>query len=78
MDADPLFHRIFRWWHSNPQYDVGHLERVDAIEAALPAGLTVTGSAYRGVGIPDCVRQGRDAARHRRDGSTAPKRSRIL
>ena len=63
VDADPLFHRIFRWWHSNPQYDVGHLERVDAIEAALPAGLTVTGSAYRGVGIPDCVRQGRDAAR---------------
>ncbi len=63
IDAEPLFHRIYRWWRSNPQYDVGHLERVAAIEAALPAGVVVTGSAYRGVGIPDCVKQGRDAAR---------------
>ncbi|MEZ4767138.1 MAG: protoporphyrinogen oxidase [Caldilineales bacterium] len=63
LDADPLFYRIFRWRRSNPQYDVGHLERVAAIEAALPRGLLVTGSAYRGVGIPDCVKQGREAAR---------------
>lgn len=63
VDAEPLFHRIYRWWHSNPQYDVGHLERVAAIETALPAGVLVTGSAFRGVGIPDCVKQGRDAAR---------------
>ena len=66
VDAEPLFHRIYRWWHSNPQYDVGHLECVAAIETALPAGVLVTGSAFRGVGIPDCVKQGRDAARAKR------------
>ena len=38
IEAAPLFHRIYRWQRSNPQYDVGHLERVAAIEAALPAG----------------------------------------
>lgn len=62
IDAEPLFHRIYRWPRSNPQYDVGHLERVAAIEAALPAGLFVTGSPYRGVGIPDCVKQAQDVA----------------
>ena len=62
IDAQPLLHRIYRWPRSNPQYDVGHLERVAAIEAALPAGLFVTGSPYRGVGIPDCVKQAQDAA----------------
>ncbi|MCA9915876.1 MAG: protoporphyrinogen oxidase [Anaerolineae bacterium] len=55
--AEPLFHRIYRWWNANPQYDLGHLELVDKIEAALPEGLYVTGSPYRGVGMPDCVHQ---------------------
>ncbi len=63
--AAPLFHELFRWPHANPQYDVGHLQRVDRIEQmaaeALP-GLFLTGSAYRGVGIPDCVAQGQRAA----------------
>jgi protoporphyrinogen/coproporphyrinogen III oxidase len=53
----PLFHRIYRWPRANPQYDVGHLERVAAIEEALPPGLFVTGSPFRGIGIPDCVHQ---------------------
>lgn len=62
ISAEPLFHRIFRWREGYPQYNVGHLERVAAAEAALPAGLFIAGSAYRGVGVPDCIRQGRDAA----------------
>ena len=62
VTATPVFHRIFRWDRSNPQYDVGHLDRIDAIEAALPKGVFVTGSAYRGVGVPDCVHQGQLAA----------------
>ena len=37
IKVEPLFHRIFRWHRSNPQYDVGHLDRVDAIEAASAA-----------------------------------------
>jgi oxygen-dependent protoporphyrinogen oxidase len=38
------------------------LERVAAAEAALPRDIFIAGSAYRGVGVPDCIRQGRDAA----------------
>ncbi len=62
IEAAPVFHRIFRWDRSNPQYDVGHLERVEAIEEALPAGIFVTGSPYRGVGVPDCVHQAQQTA----------------
>jgi protoporphyrinogen/coproporphyrinogen III oxidase len=62
ISAEPLFHRIYRWHRSNPQYDVGHLERVDAIEAALPPGIHVTGSPYRGIGVPDCVHQAQQTA----------------
>jgi oxygen-dependent protoporphyrinogen oxidase len=59
IDAAPMFHRIYRWPNANPQYDVGHLERVAQIEAGLPDGVYVTGGAYRGVGMPDCVYQSR-------------------
>ena len=62
IDAQPLFHRIYRWQNATPQYDVGHLERVAAIEAALPPGVQLTGSPYRGIGIPDCIHQGQQAA----------------
>jgi len=60
--AEPLWSRIYRWPCSNPQYDVGHLARIDVLEALCPSGLYLAGSAYRGVGIPDCVRQGREVA----------------
>lgn len=63
ISAAPQMHRIYRWWRSNPQYDVDHLARVDAIEALLPPGLYVTGSAYRGVGVPDCVEQAEQTAK---------------
>ena len=52
-----------------PQYEVGHLDRVRAIRDRLPGGIFVTGSAYAGVGIPDCVRDADETAeavlRHR-------------
>jgi oxygen-dependent protoporphyrinogen oxidase len=57
IEAKPLFHRIYHWWDANPQYDVGHLERVKRIESLLPPGVYVSGSAYRGVGLPDCIHQ---------------------
>jgi oxygen-dependent protoporphyrinogen oxidase len=62
IDAEPVLLRIYRWYEANPQYDAGHLERVSAIEADLPPGLYVTGSAYRGIGIPDCVHQAQQTA----------------
>lgn len=60
--ATPLWTRIARWWDSNPQYDLGHLERVAALDSLCPPALVLAGSAYRGVGIPDCIRQGYEAA----------------
>jgi oxygen-dependent protoporphyrinogen oxidase len=62
IQAAPLWSRIYRWPRSNPQYDVGHLAHIAALEALCPAGLYLAGSAYRGVGIPDCARQAKDAA----------------
>jgi oxygen-dependent protoporphyrinogen oxidase len=64
VGARPAVTCVYRWPHGNPQYDVGHLERMDEIEsmaAALP-GLYLTGSSYRGIGIPDCIEQGRKTA----------------
>jgi oxygen-dependent protoporphyrinogen oxidase len=64
ITAEPAFTRIQRWPSGSPQYDVGHLDRVRAIEAALPEGIVVTGSPYRGVGIPDVINQAWQAADH--------------
>jgi oxygen-dependent protoporphyrinogen oxidase len=64
VTAAPVLTRLHRWPASMPQYHVGHLARVETIErlvAALP-GLSLVGSAYRGVGIADCVRSGEAAA----------------
>jgi protoporphyrinogen/coproporphyrinogen III oxidase len=55
---------VTRWTEAFPQYGVGHLERVAAIEEAagrLPA-LALAGAAYRGVGIPACIASGQRAA----------------
>lgn len=58
LTARPVVQRIFRWPQGNPQYDVGHLERVTAMEqlAADVPGLYLTGSAFRGIGLPDCIK----------------------
>jgi oxygen-dependent protoporphyrinogen oxidase len=62
--ARPVMTWLYRWPQANPQYDVGHLERMDELEALLAnvPGLHLTGSAYRGVGIPDCIEQGKATA----------------
>ncbi len=62
--GEPRFERVFRWIDSNPQPVVGHLGRMDRIAAQLRGQprLHLAGSAY-GVGISDCIRQGRAAAR---------------
>jgi protoporphyrinogen/coproporphyrinogen III oxidase len=55
LPARPTASLVVRWPRSMPQYEVGHLERVRAIEASLPAGIFPTGNAYRGVGVADAV-----------------------
>jgi oxygen-dependent protoporphyrinogen oxidase len=64
--AEPSYVEINRWWKAMPQYMLGHLDRLAQLEAAVSRypGLVLTGAGYRGVGIPDCIR----------DGSTAGER----
>jgi len=65
LDVDPTLVRIHRWPQGMPQYVLGHPERLERIDAALAdhPGLALAGAAYRGVGIPDCIRSGEEAAR---------------
>jgi oxygen-dependent protoporphyrinogen oxidase len=62
LPTEPAAWRLIRWPRSMPQYEVGHLDRVAAIERALPTGTFLVGPAYRGPGIADCVRGGNEAA----------------
>jgi len=70
---DPEAARVYRWPKSNPQYEVGHARRLERIEQRLKPfpGLMLIGSSYRGVGIPDCIRSGREAARRLARGESA-------
>jgi oxygen-dependent protoporphyrinogen oxidase len=64
LEAEPFFHSIARWPDSMAQYTVGHEKRVQRIEAILQTlpGLHLAGNAYHGIGIPDCIRMGKEAA----------------
>ncbi len=60
----PLLARVTAWPNALPQYNVGHLDRITQIEAAVARipGLALAGASYKGVGIPDCIQSGWDAA----------------
>jgi oxygen-dependent protoporphyrinogen oxidase len=64
VDGTPDFIRIGRHPRAMPQYLVGHLSKVEAIERATAQipGLALAGNAFRGVGIPDCIHSGESAA----------------
>ncbi len=64
LRAQPDLARVFRWRKANPQYDLGHVDRVRAMQAQAAAhgGLFLAGSSFDGVGVPDCVRQAEQAA----------------
>ncbi len=61
LEALPLAHHVFRW-SDFPVLEVGHLERVAKAEALLPERVYLAGASYRSIGVPDCIRQGREAA----------------
>ena len=65
LRAQPLFTRVYRWRRAMAQYPVGHLERLQRIETLLQQlpGLALAGNGYRGIGVPDCIRTGDEAAR---------------
>ncbi len=62
--AKAVLVRVDRWLKAMPQYEVGHLQRVQSIEQSLSnfPNLVLAGSAFRGVGVPDCIKQGKEAA----------------
>ena len=62
-DAKPLFARVFRWEGGMPQYTLGHLDRVDELDArtAEIPGFALAGGGYRGVGVPNCLDSGEKA-----------------
>ena len=65
LTTEPMSFTITRWPRSMAQYNVGHSLRIEEIRAraaALP-GLHLAGNAYEGIGIPDCIRTGRAAAK---------------
>jgi oxygen-dependent protoporphyrinogen oxidase len=64
VEAEPLFTRVRRWPRGMPQYVLGHpalVERIERVVLEHP-GLALAGAAYRGVGVPDCIRSGELAA----------------
>lgn len=61
---DPFFMGLDRWTNAMPQYELGHCDRMDRVEDAVRGqSILFAGGSYRGTGIPDCIRQGREAAR---------------
>jgi len=62
-EAKPVWARVFRWTLGMPQYTMGHLDRIDELEARTAdiAGLGLAGGSYRGVGIPNCLESGEGA-----------------
>jgi oxygen-dependent protoporphyrinogen oxidase len=64
LSAEPLFARVYKWKGAMAQYGVGHLERLGRIDQrvqTLPQ-FALAGNGFRGIGVPDCVRSGTDAA----------------
>ncbi|MGI9085338.1 MAG: protoporphyrinogen oxidase [Aeromicrobium sp.] len=62
---DPAGWHVQRWGGALPQYEVGHLDRVDVIDRAVAAvrGLEVCGAAYRGIGVPAVIGSAQSAVR---------------
>ncbi len=56
--AAPTFRKLYRWPRGIPQYEVGHADKLSQLDTALARwpGLHLSGNAYRGVGVNDCIR----------------------
>lgn len=65
LNARPMFARVYRWRGAMAQYEPGHIDRVARIEKRVSeiSGLAIAGNAYHGIGVPDCIRSGTDAAK---------------
>lgn len=64
LEGEPAVSRIFRYSRGIPQYNLGHLDRIERIERHLwnHSGIFITGNAYYGIGLNDCVREAKRKA----------------
>ncbi len=78
IGGQPALTRVTRWTHAMPTYTVGHLDRVTAVESALAdvPGWYPAGSALHGVGVPECIADGRTVAREAVVGAESAPASR--
>ncbi len=62
--GEPIFAEVTRWPKAMPQYHLGHEQLVAQIEQATAdwPHFALAGNAYHGVGIPNCVHSGEQAA----------------
>jgi oxygen-dependent protoporphyrinogen oxidase len=75
LDAQPRIERVYRWNKAMAQYGPGHLDRVKRIQASVAAapGLALAGNAFQGIGVPDCIASGLNAANSVLDQLSLPK-----
>ncbi|WP_096188234.1 protoporphyrinogen oxidase [Evansella halocellulosilytica] len=65
LEGEPDFYKIRRWKQAMPQYIVGHKERLQKFKSSLTEELPnvhVTGASFEGIGVPDCINQGKKVA----------------
>lgn len=70
LDQKPEFTVVSRWKQAMPQYNVGHQEEIHKVKEKIMnnyPGLFLAGASYAGVGIPDCIDQGKSAVSHALD-----------
>ena len=69
VSAEPVLKRVHRCDRSLPQYDLGHKEKLAALDEGMKTlpGVFLTGAAFRGVGLPDCIKQAAVAAKKTAD-----------
>jgi oxygen-dependent protoporphyrinogen oxidase len=65
VEGEPELARVYRWADTIPQLEVGHLQRMSAIDRRLQqnSGLYITAAGFRGVGMADCIGDARSVAR---------------
>lgn len=77
LEAPPRVERVYRWNKAMAQYGPGHLDRVKRIQQSVAAapGLALAGNAFQGIGVPDCIASGLNAANAVLDKLGLPKPS---
>jgi oxygen-dependent protoporphyrinogen oxidase len=61
FEVEPIAVRVSRWPRAFPQYRPHHGAIIAAAERSLPGGIALAGASYHGIGIPTCIRSGRQA-----------------